>query len=107
MGVRADNKMYMAYDLSERKGYGNPEVEGLSPFLCIGPETKLHPADVESVLANGIGVNAGIESHHLPETHHFRREAVTAALAHPNAEVRRIAQELLDRGSTQSQATRD
>lgn len=104
VGVRYDNDMYMAYDLSTGKGYDNPDVEELSPFLCIGSDTKLYSPDVESVFATGIGVNDDSQGNRYLKSHQYRRETIAAALQHPNPEVRRIAQELLDRAGAETEA---
>lgn len=47
IGVRYENRCYLAYDLAKRKRYGHGDVETLSPFVCLSDSDVLNRADVQ------------------------------------------------------------
>ncbi len=50
LGLRYDNHCYFAYDVNADRFTGREGIEGLSPFVLIGPESKLYDGDVESLI---------------------------------------------------------
>lgn len=47
IGVRYENKCYLAYDLKNYKAYGHSDIETLSPFVCLAPGDIPSQADVQ------------------------------------------------------------
>lgn len=86
VGLRYENRMFLAYDLNSHKPFERDDVLDLSPFLLIDQNTQLHQADSEQLLGVGIGENVGQP----------RRNAVVASLQHGNPSVRTLASKLLE-----------
>jgi hypothetical protein len=47
IGVRYDNKCFLAYDIAKSKPYGHGDVELLSPFVCLSASDVLNEVDVQ------------------------------------------------------------
>ena len=47
IGVRYENKCYLAYDLANNKAYGHGEIELLSPFLCLSAKDVPNKIDIQ------------------------------------------------------------
>jgi hypothetical protein len=90
VGVRYENKMYLAYDLNSKKPYVQDDVLALSPFILIGNDTRLKQADCDQLLEIGIGNKAGQSDVGQPH-----ESVITEALNSGNPEVRELAKKLL------------
>jgi hypothetical protein len=85
LGLRTENRCFLAYDLKANRAFGNPSVAELSPFICLDAATGPHEPDVARLLATGIEAEKGSP----------KRAVVVAATHHPNPRVRAIAEKLL------------
>ncbi len=47
IGVRYENKCYLAYDLGKRKAYGHGDIELLSPFVCLSASDVPNKIDIQ------------------------------------------------------------
>jgi hypothetical protein len=47
IGVRYDNKCYLAYDLGKNKAYGHGDIELLSPFACLSASDVPNKIDIQ------------------------------------------------------------
>ncbi len=47
VGVRYDNRCYLAYDLNNGQAFGHGIIENLSPFICLGDADKPNAIDIE------------------------------------------------------------
>ena len=59
VGLRSDNQMYLAYNLTSRTAFVGPRLYTLSPFLLIDNSTEMNKMDVQQVLSTGIGSGVG------------------------------------------------
>jgi len=59
VGVRSENRMFLAYDLQSQKPYVQDDVMALSPFILIGRNTHLNKSDCEEIKKIGIGNKVG------------------------------------------------
>jgi hypothetical protein len=82
VGLRSDNEMYLAYNLTSKTAYAGPRLYTLSPFLLIDEQTEMNPTDVQQVLKRGVG-NATGQARLLP---------IMADYRHPNPKVAILAQ---------------
>lgn len=86
VGVRFDNQMYLAYNLTSKSIYVGPRLYTLSPFLLIDDETLMNQVDVEQVLTLGIGSGLG-QTRLKPILAEFRNtNPDVASLAHTMAQ---------------------
>jgi len=46
VGIRYDNRCYLAYDLENKVPYGHGQIESLSPFICLGKNDQVNETDV-------------------------------------------------------------
>ncbi|MHC4179113.1 MAG: hypothetical protein ACYSWU_16490 [Planctomycetota bacterium] len=46
IGVRYDNRCFLAYDLRNKQAYGHGKIETLSPFVCLTPNDSPSNVDV-------------------------------------------------------------
>jgi hypothetical protein len=90
VGIGENDKAYLAYDPASNRFYGHSDVESLSPFLLIGPATKMRHDDIEALLkfeeerkdtSDGPGV--------------IREAALRRALKHRNPGVSQLAGSIL------------
>lgn len=51
VGVRHDNRCYLAFDVPSKIAYGHEDVEKLSPFVCLREGDDLQAADIERTCA--------------------------------------------------------
>ena len=49
IGVRYENKCYLAYDLKNNKAYGHGEIELLSPFVCLSANDVPNEIDIQQI----------------------------------------------------------
>ena len=47
IGVRYDNRCFLAYDLQNSQAHGHGAIESLPPFICLQPADEPNPADLE------------------------------------------------------------
>jgi hypothetical protein len=59
VGLRGNNQMYLAYNLTSQTAYAGPRLYTLSPFLLIDEQTEMNQTDVQQVLKRGIGNATG------------------------------------------------
>ena len=50
VGVRYDNRCYLAYDLGNNKAYGHGDVELLSPFVCLSVSDVPNKVDIQRTI---------------------------------------------------------
>ncbi|HEX4147234.1 MAG TPA: hypothetical protein VHY91_27300 [Pirellulales bacterium] len=93
VALRFDSQCFMAYDVHTHKFFDFPQdrensdqLSEISPFLLIGPDATLNPADVVQ-----LSTAADYPNRDRP----ISPALIRAALDHPNPEVRRVAAELL------------
>ncbi len=89
----ADNTCTAAYDIKNNHGYGalpsqNPIIREISPFILIGPNTKMNPSDLK-------WLENRYKTFQPDYTENPNEKRLTEALSHPNSEVRNAAQILL------------
>jgi hypothetical protein len=96
VGLRYDNHCCMAYDTRTEQFFGQPsnkepgeKITSISPFILIGPETKLHQSDVARLVQAATGDPTRTEGV-------VSEAALQEALDHPNPEVRKLARRILD-----------
>ena len=88
VGIRYENHCYMVYNVTRHIFLGHGDVEEVSPFLCIGANTRMHQPDIDRLM--------NIASEGTPGTAGYPRErAVLEDLEHPNMRVRELAREVL------------
>jgi len=90
VGIRYQNRCFLAYDRKTGRFFGHGDVETISPFVLIGPTTKMHPPDVKALLA---AVKTPIQE---GEGGRVDPGRLREALQHPNGEVRKLARKLLE-----------
>lgn len=88
VGIRYANHCYMAYDAIGKRFIGSGEIESLSPFVLLAPDSALHEADIRSTIER-IQEREGTGPGCPP------RETLEAGLTHPNLQVHPVAEELL------------
>ena len=90
LGLRHDNRCYFAYDFRADRFLGHGDIDAISPFLLIRPDSRLVRVDVDSLLTSrGVPAVDGIGM--LPS-----ESALRDALAHQNPSVRDLASRLLE-----------
>jgi len=107
IGIRYDNKCYLAYDTISDKFYGHGDVEEISPFVLIRPNTLMHQADVEAIIeevkrgANFLSTDADIRipakylaGYTLPG--YPRAQTLIDGLSHANPTVQELSRRILD-----------
>ena len=52
VGVRYDNRCYLAYDLANRIPFGHGDIETLSPFVCLKDGDRLNESDLDRTIAS-------------------------------------------------------
>jgi hypothetical protein len=82
IGLRDDNQMYLAYNLTTKSAYAGPRIYTLSPFLLIDDQTAMNQTDVQQVLKLGVGNGTGQP----------RLRPIIADSRHPNPNVATLAQ---------------
>ncbi|MEM7316700.1 MAG: HEAT repeat domain-containing protein, partial [Planctomycetota bacterium] len=50
IGVRYDNRCYLAYDLKKKQAYGHGSVESLSPFSCLEGADEANASDIRRTI---------------------------------------------------------
>jgi hypothetical protein len=50
IGVRYDNRCYLAFDLKNQQRYGHEIVESLPPFLCLNDSDKPNASDTQRII---------------------------------------------------------
>jgi hypothetical protein len=88
IGIRHDNRCYLAYDLKADKSIGHDELNHLSPFLLLEAQTELHTQDVDRIAEYMEGTNEKFLGY--PKEEHLREGSL-----HPNEAVRAAAERLL------------
>ena len=88
VGVRYENRCYMAYDRILNKPIGPDDVEAVSPFICLADDDLPHLPDVQTIVDN---VPSDATYHRRLPT----RQAVEQGLKHPNPGVREVAEQIL------------
>lgn len=48
VGVRYDNRAFLAYDLKHKSAHGHGAIESLSPFVCLDEVSEPSPTDLKS-----------------------------------------------------------
>lgn len=91
VGFACSCECYLAYDTAEDRFYGLDDAEHISPFVLIGPATKMHQGDVEDLLQRE---KTGPQEAPAPGC--TTDESLTEALDHPNPAVRDLARQVLD-----------
>lgn len=93
VGIRYENRCYMAYDTRADEFFGYPStgepgeaITSISPFILIGPDTEFHWPDVARILELATGEDAS----------RISQAAMRQALDHPNPAVRELAKWILD-----------
>jgi hypothetical protein len=96
LGIRSGFRCYMSYNFQSNHFRGNSEkenddIKGISPFILIGGDTEMNPADVK-------GVTDHINSHTTNNNYNGypRLNVLEAELDHPNNNVRLVANELME-----------
>ncbi len=96
IGIRSGFACYMSYNFQSNHFRGNSDeetddIKGISPFILIGGDTEMNPADVA-------GVTDHINSHTTNNNDNGfpRLNALEADSGHPNIKVRLMAKELLE-----------
>ncbi|MCA9449937.1 MAG: hypothetical protein KC931_22640, partial [Candidatus Omnitrophica bacterium] len=92
VGIRYDQKCFLAYDLPRDRFIGHDDVEELSPFILLGPDTVPHEPDVQAIREEIARVPEGGYLY-PPGRPHI--DSVTPELNHPNPIVRELAAEFL------------
>lgn len=49
LGVRYDNRCYLAYELASRTPYGHGDIESISPFICLSAADTPSKVDLERI----------------------------------------------------------
>jgi hypothetical protein len=96
LGIRYDNHCYLAYDPATDRLWAHEDVLGLSPFILLDRNSKLHAADVastEQMLRNG-GDSEWVPGPRVSGVP--RAEALQAGLTHANPEVPPLAKRWLE-----------
>lgn len=107
IGIRYNYKCYLAYDTTSSRFYGHGDIEQLSPFVLIGPNTPMCQSDIEGII-NGVERRiqllssdpdirslAGHLSGNRPPGYPHD-ETLRAALTHPNSAVREVSRRILE-----------
>jgi hypothetical protein len=107
IGIRYGHACYFAHNIVSGRFYGHGDIEQISPFMLIGPNTPLHKGDVEDVIdevrkgAKFLSTDSDIRwpagylaGNTLPG--YPRTETVRAGLAHPNVAVREASKRILE-----------
>jgi len=107
LGIRYKNHCYLAYNTKTGEFFGHGDIEELSPFVLIGPDTPIHQPDVMEVIEQvrwGAEFFSGapdirsparyLGGHTLPG--YPRERTLTAALTHANPAVRDAAERILE-----------
>jgi len=89
VGIRYRNRCFLAYDRKTGRFFGHGDVETISPFVLIGPSTRMYPPDVTALLA---AVKTPAQE---GEGGRVNPDRLREALQHPNGEVRKLARKLL------------
>jgi len=96
IGIRTGFKCYMSYNFQSNHFRGNSEketddIKGISPFILIGRDTEMNPADVKGVvdLINSHTTNNN-------DNGYPRLNVLEADLNHPNIKVRSLAKEFIE-----------
>ena len=50
IGVRYENKCYLAYDMANNKAYGHGDIELLSPFVCLSASDVPNKIDIQRTI---------------------------------------------------------
>lgn len=88
VGIRYDNKCYLAYDLDDKQFFGHGDIEHISPFICIDAIGNLHGEDIRSIEKT--------ISEETPGTSGYPyKESLEPELNNPNPNVRRVTEALL------------
>jgi hypothetical protein len=90
VGIRSENRMFLAYDLNSQRAYVRDDAMGLSPFILIDEKTDPNDNDCKQIQQLGIGNEVG-------QPH---EEVILEALNSPNPEVVSCAKALLSHERT-------
>lgn len=86
VGLRYDNRCFLAYDIPNKQFFGHGDIEKLSPFLLLDDKSPPHaPDEADIVKTMRIPGSMGLPT----------REPLTDALTHPNPAVRQAADKML------------
>lgn len=107
LGVRYDNCCFLAYQIDQQLPIGHGDIECISPFLCIGPDTDIRTSDVDLTMKEiREFVQWCATSHDVRHATHFLAgervpgcppvALVRSSLQHANPQVRSAAQRILD-----------
>lgn len=91
LGIRYDNRCFFAYDFATKQFAGHGDIESISPFLLVDTDSHLYDTDVATLFKDPDAQPVGLPS----------RRVLLDATNHANDEVRRLAQQLLERGDTE------
>lgn len=91
LGLRYDNRCYFAYDFRAKRFDGHGDIESLSPFTLVGPDSSLYRGDVESFLTHEYWPTVD-SAEKLPFG-----QAILDARDHPNPEIREVARRMIAR----------
>lgn len=96
LGVRYENRCYMAYDPATDRFWGHGDVETISPFALLSQNSALYPSDIakiEQMLASGgeSSYRPGPETPGVP-----RAAALAAEQGHANPEAQSLAKRWLE-----------
>ena len=107
IGIRYNYKCYLAYDTTSSRFYGFEDIEQLSPFVLIGPNTPMCQSDIEGVIGEverwirhlsnepDIRMLAGYLSGNRPPGYPHD-ETLQAGLKHANSGVREVSRRILE-----------
>jgi len=107
IGIRYNYKCYLAYDTTSSRFYGFDDIEQLSPFVLIGPNTPMCESDIEGVIGEverwirhlsddpDVRTLTGYLSGNRPPGYPHDK-TVQAGLTHPNAAVREVSKRILE-----------
>lgn len=93
IGIRYQQKCFLAYDLPHDRFIGHDDVEELSPFILLGPDTKVHEPDADRIREE---IAQDLDSRYAYPPGRPHVDSVTPELEHPNPRVRELAAEFLE-----------
>jgi hypothetical protein len=89
LGLRGNDRCFLAYQPQSGKFLGYGDIEQLSPFVLLGPTDELNPTDVKQI-DEALAGPGGFKRAGVP-----RKETLEEGLKHANPKVRELSEKWL------------